>query len=253
MLLRGRLAAEEPLTHLGVILPNFGPGSSPDGIREVALAAEEAGFDSIWTTEHFVVGPDAPEIYRRMYDSLLTLAWLAAQTERIGLGTSILLLPLRDPFRLARETATLQELSGGRLTLGVGLGSQESEFELMRVPLRGRGRRADETLRLLRTLWAGELDGAFAEPHPSPAPEIWVGGSSERAIRRALELGDAWHPSRGSDAEHVRRVKEQHPELRVVPRTSPEEFEAMQDAGADGAVLTFPDVAALRAFAKRYR
>ncbi|HVS86258.1 MAG TPA: TIGR03619 family F420-dependent LLM class oxidoreductase [Gaiellaceae bacterium] len=234
--------------HLGAILPNFGPGSSPDGIREVALAAEEAGFDSIWTTEHIVVGPDAPEIYRRMYDSLLTLAWLAGQTERIGLGTSIVLLPLHDPFRLAKEAATLQELSGGRLTLGVGLGSQASEFELMGVPMRGRGKRADETIRLLRQVWAGELEGAFADPLPSPAPEIWVGGSSDRAVRRAVELGDAWHPSSGSGPDDVRRVKEQHPGLRVYPRTTPDKLDAFLDAGADGAVLTFPDADAVRGF-----
>lgn len=239
--------------HLGVILPNFGPGSSPAGIREFAEAAEEAGYDSIWTTEHFVVGPDAPEIYRRMYDSLLTLAWLAALTERIALGTSILLLPLRDPFRLARETTTLQELSGGRLTVGVGLGSQESEFELMGVPLRGRGRRADETIRLLRKLWAGDLPGALAEPHPAPVPEVWVGGSSDRAVRRALELGDVWHPSGGSDPDQVRAVKERHPELRIVPRTSPDRLDAMLDAGAEGAVLTFSGVDELRDVARRYR
>ena len=94
---------------------------------------------------------------------------------------------------------------------------------------------------------------ATSEPPPSPPPEIWVGGSSERAIRRALELGDAWHPSRGSDVEHVRRVKERHPELRVVPRTSPENVEAMLEAGAEGAVVSFPDEAAMHDFVGRYR
>ena len=248
--------------HLGAILPNFGAGSSPEGIRAAAEAAEEAGFDSVWTTEHIVVGPDGVDPYGRVYDSLLTLAWLASRTERIGLGTSVVLLPLHDPFRLAKEAATLQELSGGRLTLGVGLGSQSQEFEIMGVESRGRGRRADEEIRLLHALWRGEpsfggefwsFRAATAEPHPSPAPEIWVGGSSERAVRRARELGDAWHPSRGSDPDHVRRVKAEHPDLRVVPRTSPERFEQMLDAGAEGAVLTFPDVRALREFGKRYR
>jgi alkanesulfonate monooxygenase SsuD/methylene tetrahydromethanopterin reductase-like flavin-dependent oxidoreductase (luciferase family) len=127
------------------------------------------------------------------------------------------------------------------------------------VPFDGRGRRGDEEIRLLRALWRGEpsFEGhtwsyrnATAEPHPSPLPEIWVGGSSDRAIRRALELGDAWHPSRGSDAAHVRQVKERHPELRVVPRTSPQHVEAMLEAGADGAVVAFPDEAAMREFAR---
>lgn len=248
--------------HLGVILPNFGAGSSPDGIRAFVEAAEEAGYDSVWTTEHFVVGPDSPEMYRRTYDSLLTLAWIAGWTERVGLGTSAVLLPFHDPFRLAKETATLQEISGGRLTLGVGLGSQGSEFEIMGIESRGRGRRADEQLRLLRALWAGEssfegerwsFHDAFAEPHPEPVPEVWVGGSSDRAVRRARELGDAWHPSGGSDPAHVREVKERHPELRVVPRTRPELFEQMLDAGAEGADLTFDGLDALREFAKRYR
>jgi len=248
--------------HLGAILPNFGAASSPAGIRELAEAAEESGFDSVWTTEHIVVGPDGVDPYGRVYDSLLTLAWIAGWTGRVGLGTSVVLLPLHDPFRLAKETATLQEVSGGRLTLGVGLGSQGQEFEIMGVESRGRGRRADESIRLLRALWRGasSFDGdvwsfrdATAEPHPSPEPEIWVGGSSERAIRRARELGDAWHPSRGSDPAHVRAVKERHPELRIVPRTSPERFEAMLEAGAEGAVVTFPGAAELREFAKRYR
>jgi alkanesulfonate monooxygenase SsuD/methylene tetrahydromethanopterin reductase-like flavin-dependent oxidoreductase (luciferase family) len=114
----------------------------------------------------------------------------------------------------------------------------------------------------VRALWRGassfegaiwSFDDATAEPHPTPEPEIWIGGSSERAIRRARELGDAWHPSRGADPARVREVKERHPELRIVPRTSPEQFEAMLDAGADGAVLTLPDAAAVRRFAQRYR
>ena len=94
---------------------------------------------------------------------------------------------------------------------------------------------------------------ATSEPHPSPQPEIWVGGSSARAIRRARELGNVWHPSRGSDADHVRRIKEQYPELRVVPRTSPERVDAMLDSGAEGAVVQFPDRSAMRDFARKHR
>ncbi len=132
----------------------------------------------------------------------------------------------------------------------------------MGVDFKGRGRRADEAIRLMRALWDGERDfegrywsfhDATSEPHPSPPPEIWVGGSSERAVRRARELGDAWHPSRGSDADHVRRVKEQYPELRVIPRTSPENVEAMLEAGAEGAVVSFADEAAMHEFAQRFR
>jgi probable F420-dependent oxidoreductase len=247
--------------HFGVILPNYGAGSSIDGIRRMAETAEELGFDSMWTTEHIIVGPDAADGYGRVYDPLLTLAWIAGRTDRIGLGTSIVLVPLHNPMHLAKEVATLQELSGGRFTLGVGMGWHKDEFEFMGVDFEGRGRRADEAIRLMRALWSGERDfdgeywsfhDATSEPHPSPQPEIWVGGSSPRALRRVRELGDAWHPSRGSDAAHVRRVKEQHPELRVIPRTSADMVEAMLAAGAEGAVVRFGDEGAMRDFARRY-
>jgi probable F420-dependent oxidoreductase len=248
--------------HFGVILPNFGKHSNPDGIRRVAEAAEELGFDSVWATEHIVVGPEAADTYGRVYDPLVTLGWVAGRTERIGLGTSIVLVPLHNPIHLAKEVATLQEFSGGRFTLGVGVGWHRNEFDFMGVPFEGRGRRADEAIRLMRALWSGERDfegefwslhDATSEPLPSPQPEIWVGGSSNRAIRRALELGDVWHPSRGSDADHVRRVKEQHPKLRVIPRVAAENVDAMLEAGAEGAVVAFPDDAAIREFAGRHR
>lgn len=246
--------------HVGVILPNYGTASSPDGIRAAAEAAEDLGFDSVWTTEHIVVGPEAVDPYGRVYDPLVTLGWIAGWTERIGLGTSVVILPLHNPVRLAKEAATLQELSRGRLLLGIGMGWHRDEYSFMGVEFEGRGRRGDEAIRLMRALWSGghEFHGQFwsfreatAEPLPSPEPEIWVGGSSERAIRRARELGDVWHPSRGSDADHVRRVKDRFPELRTIPRTSPEHVEAMLAAGAEGAIVSFADVRAMRDFARR--
>jgi probable F420-dependent oxidoreductase len=249
--------------HLGVILPNYGEGSSPDGIRRVASAAEEYGFDSIWTTEHIVVGPDAAaDPYRRVYDSLVTLGWIAGWTERIALGTSIVIVPLHNPFHLAKQAATVQELSAGRLMLGVGMGWYEREYETMGVEFQGRGRRGDEAIRLMRALWSGEhsfhgdhwsFDEPSADPLPSPIPEIWVGGSSERAIRRAREFGDGWHPSRGSSADHVRSVRERYPDLRVIARTSPETVDALIEAGVEGVAVTFPDDTAMRDFARRYR
>ncbi|HEV3408014.1 MAG TPA: TIGR03619 family F420-dependent LLM class oxidoreductase [Gaiellaceae bacterium] len=248
--------------HLGVILPNFGPESTPDGIRTFATAAEANGFDSVWATEHIIVGPEAVNPYGRVYDPLLVLAWVAAFTERIAVGTSIVILPLHHPIRLAKELATLQELSGGRARLGVGVGWHEDEFRFMGYEFRGRDRRADEALRLMRALWSGERsfdgdqwsfeDATFA-PLPARAPELWVGGRSERALRRARELGDVWHPSRGVGPDDVRRVKERFPEQRVVPRTQPDKVEAFLEAGAEGAVVAFADQTSLRDFAQRYR
>lgn len=246
--------------HFGVILPNYGKDASPDAIRRTTELAEELGFDSVWATEHIIVGPEAVDPYGRVYDPLVTLGWIAGWTAELGLGTSIVLVPLHNPMHLAKEVATLQELSGGRFHLGVGMGWHKDEYDFMGVPFEGRGRRGDEAIRVMRALWNGESDfegefwsfhDATAEPHPSPQPELWVGGGSERAIRRALELGDVWHPSRSTEPDDVRTVKEQHPELRVVPRTRPELVDDMLAAGAEGAVVHFPDEAAMREFARR--
>jgi probable F420-dependent oxidoreductase len=246
--------------HFGVILPNYGRDASPDAIRRTTELALECGFDSVWTTEHIIVGPEGVDPYGRVYDSLVTLGWIAGWTEELGLGTSIVLVPLHNPMHLAKEVATLQELSGGRFRLGVGMGWHKDEYDFMGVPFKGRGRRGDEAIRLMRAVWSGEsdFDGEFwsfhdatSEPHPSPQPEIWVGGSSAPAIRRAVELGDVWHPSRASDADHIRRVKDQHPDLRVIPRTRPELVDGMLEAGADGAVVQFADEASMREFARR--
>jgi probable F420-dependent oxidoreductase len=247
--------------HFGVILPNFGQDSSPERIRRVAELAEELGFHSLWTTEHIIVGAEGVERFGRVYDPLVTLGWIAGWTDRIGLGTSIVLVPLHHPIHLAKEAATLQELSGGRFMLGVGVGWHAEEFGFMGVEFRGRGRRTDEAIRLIRALWKGERDfdgehwsfrDATFAPLPSPPPEIWVGGSSAPAIRRARELGDVWHPSSGSDLELIRRVKAEDPELHVIPRTRPDRVEEMLAAGAEGAVVTFADEAAMRDFARRY-
>ena len=241
-----------------MILPNYGRDSSPDAIRRTAEFAEELGFDSVWATEHIIVGPDGVDPYGRVYAPLVTLGWIAGFTSRVALGTSIVLAPLHHPMHLAKEVATLQELSGGRVRLGVGMGWHEPEYEFLGVPFEGRGRRGDEVIRVMRAIWSGARDyegplwsfhDATSEPLPNPQPEIWVGGSSDRAIRRARELGDVWHPSRGSNVEHVRQVKEQHPELRVIPRTRPDQADAMLEAGAEGAVVTFADEAAMRDFA----
>src|SRR2546430_10429732 len=154
--------------------------ASPSAIRRVAELAEELGFDSVWTTEHIIVGPEGVDPYGRVYDPLVTLGWIAGWTQRIGLGTSIVLVPLHNPMHLAKEVATLQELSGGRFTLGVGIGWHRDEFEFMGVEFEGRGRRADESLRLLRALWSAEREcegSCWSVPHsttsqlPSPQPE----------------------------------------------------------------------------------
>jgi probable F420-dependent oxidoreductase len=249
--------------HLGVILPNYGEGSTPEGIRHAAETAEELGFDSVWATEHILVGPAAARIYGRVFAPLPTLAWIAGFTGRIGLGTSIVLLPLHHPAELAKEIATVQQLAGRPLRVGVGMGWHDDEFRNLGYEFRGRGRRGDEALALMRALWRGEhefhgqhwsFENATFGPLPDPEPEIWVGGGSARAVRRALELGDVWHPSGSVGPDDVRRVKAEHPELRVVPRTTPEKVEAFAEAGAEGAVVDFGgDEQAMGPLIRRYR
>src|SRR5207302_8646587 len=120
--------------------PNDGAGSSPAGIRRTVELAEELGYDSVWTTEHIIVGSEGVDPYGRVYDPLVTLGWIAGWTDRIGLGTSIVLVPLHHPMHLAKEAATLQELSGARFTLGVGMGWHEAEADAPDIPVDGRGR-----------------------------------------------------------------------------------------------------------------
>jgi probable F420-dependent oxidoreductase len=231
-------------------------------MRRITQLAEELGYDSVFATEHIIVGPDAAETYGRVYEPVTTLAWLAALTQRIGLGTSIVILPLHNPIELSKQIATLQLVSGRTIRLGIGMGWHEDEYRFLGVPFRHRGRRGDEALRVIRALWEGRtrysgeiwsFENATSEPLPEQMPEIWVGGSSEIAIRRAREVGDVWHPSRGSTPDHVRQVKERFPDLRVVPRTTPENLDAFLDAGAEGAVLNIADESALRDVIGRYR
>jgi probable F420-dependent oxidoreductase len=190
----------------GLCLPNFPFGVQPsrDAIVEIAREAERLGYDSVWTTDHILVPRDKPR-FGHLYESLSTLAYLGGATERIGLGTSILVLPYRNAITVAKQTATIDALTGGRMIIGVGVGYMEPEFEFMGVDFRSRGRRLDEQLRVLRALWTDEdpqIDGEFYnfsdvlfEPRPAQPGgiPIWMGGNSDFALRRAARLGDAWH------------------------------------------------------------
>jgi probable F420-dependent oxidoreductase len=247
---------------LGVVLPNYGEASSPAAIRRIAAAAEELGFESVWATEHIVVGPEGADRYGRTYDPFATLSWIAGWTERIELGTSIVLLPLHSPHHVAKQVATLGALAGRRVHLGIGVGWHEDEFRFLGAEFAGRGRRADEGIALMRALWAGEssfagtywqfADATFA-PLPPAQPEIWIGGAAARSIRRAVELGDVWHPTSTVEPAFVRAALAAHPGLRVVPRTTPERVEEFLELGAEGAVVAFDDVGAMRTFAARHR
>jgi len=193
---------------LGICLPHYGRPIEPSRLAQIAARAEEMGLDSIWVTDHVIVPRDISLIYRNdMLDPLAMLPWLAGVTERIALGTSVIVLPYRSPLPVAKLLASVDVLSGGRLIVGVAVGWVEGEFEALNVPFRERGRRTDEAIELFRTVWTQEypeiktanhhLTGVKASPMPlqKPRPPILVGGASEAALRRVARLGDGWHAS----------------------------------------------------------
>jgi alkanesulfonate monooxygenase SsuD/methylene tetrahydromethanopterin reductase-like flavin-dependent oxidoreductase (luciferase family) len=174
--------------HLGVNIPNYGPGTDPGVLREWARITEGLGFDLLMVSDHVVVTPDVAVRYPEpFYEPFTTLAWLAGLTTRVRLGTTVVVLPYRHPLLVARMAGNLDELSGGRLVLGVGVGGARQEFEALGVPFARRGQLTDQYLAELREAWGSRR----------PVP-LWVGGNSEAAIQRAVRFGATWHPLRAS-------------------------------------------------------
>lgn len=205
---------------LGICVPHYGRPIEVGRILEVIRRAEERGLDSVWVTDHVIVPRDLPIIYRdHMLDPLAVLPWLAGITQRISLGTSVLILPYRSPIPAAKLLASVDVLSGGRLIFAAAVGWMEGEFAALGVPIKERASRTDEALELIRALWTQEypeiqtrrhrLAGVKASPMPlqKPRPPILVGGSSEGAFRRVARLGDGWHAS-STDQEPFRQGQE---------------------------------------------
>lgn len=182
------------MVDLQVLLPNEAPDLDPRQFAELAQLAEELGYESVWLPDHVLPPGPFGEVYGGVYEPLVTLAYVAAATERIGLGTSVLILPLREPYVLAKQVATLSRLSGGRLVLGVGVGWNAEEFAEVGADFAGRGKRTDETLDLLERLFTTGRgpSGGYFEPGPAARVPILVGGNSTVALRRAARAGDAW-------------------------------------------------------------
>ncbi len=178
---------------LQVVLPNEAPGMNPGRPAELALLAEELGYETAWLPDHVLPPGPFGDVFGGVYEPLITLAHIAARTERIRLGTSILILPLREPFVLAKQVATLDALSNHRLTLGVGVGWNEPEFAGVGADFRNRGKRTDETLALVEQLFTTGRgpDGGYFAPQPGHVP-LMIGGNSTAALRRAARVGDSW-------------------------------------------------------------
>ncbi|MEM0349170.1 MAG: TIGR03619 family F420-dependent LLM class oxidoreductase [Candidatus Caldarchaeum sp.] len=189
----------------GVCVPNFGKNLSPKAVSIVASEAEELGYESVWVTDHLLLPPTQRYPYGSILEALTTMAHVASVTEEVRVGSSVLVLPMREPVSVAKALAAIDVLSGGRVIAGFGAGWCEEEFQNIGMNFRDRGRRFDEALQLIKQLWQGgevsfsgryyRVAAGIFEPTPAQkgGPPIWIGGNSEHAFKRALKHGQAWH------------------------------------------------------------
>jgi len=204
----------------GLALPSFGDASTREGIEAACEAAERHGFRDVWGTDHLLVDAAAAEEYGRIYEIVATLAWVAGRYRRVGIGTSVIVVPMRNAIVLAKELATIDALSEGRLIVGLGVGWNEPEFRNVGVGDRFhvRGAYLDETITLLRHLWSGSAEPFHGRFHafddfvfgPLPAQgaalPIWIGGRNARALERAGRLADGYHSSASGPASFTGRI-----------------------------------------------
>ena len=194
---------------VGINLLNWGPGVSPESLASWTALVEALGYHLVMISDHVAPTPDVVAKYPTpLYDPFTTLGWLSAASRTIELGTTVIILPYRNPILTARMSATVDRLSGGRFILGVGVGWARQEFEALGVPFERRGAISNDYLAAIKTLWTRDVashSGVFASfrdvhtaPRPlrPPHPPIWIGGSSDAALRRAVRDGDGWHPNR---------------------------------------------------------
>jgi probable F420-dependent oxidoreductase len=195
---------------IGVCSANSGPYSTREMLVLITRLAESAGIESIWVSEHLVVSdpripPSPMDPEDPILDAVTTLAFLAGRTHSVRLGSSVIVLPLHNPLVLAKELATVDVLSGGRLILGVGVGYVEREFRAIGVSFEERGRRLEDQLAAIRAIWTQEhprydgptlsFDGVQAHPHPlqRPHPPIVMGGYAPAVMRRTIREADGWY------------------------------------------------------------
>jgi probable F420-dependent oxidoreductase len=227
------------MMRLGAKVPNSGPLPAKLGIGQMAAALEDAGFESLWTSDHVVMPRSVTSTYpfsatgeitwdvdSPWYDAMVAVTLMAAATTRCEVGVAVLVLPLRHPVVFGKQVASIDSLFGGRVALGVGAGWLAEEFAALDVPFDSRGRRLEEWIGLLRECWTGSPGefrgehytlpaGVVCQPTPARSTPLLVGGMSKAALRRAGTLGDGWLALQcasaldaGSLASAVRRVRE---------------------------------------------
>lgn len=246
-----------------------------DALKEVAAAAEELGFDSLligdhivlpkridapWPYDEYVEGKTPYSVYTEMpwLDPFDTMAFVAAVTQRVRIGLSVLIVPYRHPFDVARRVATIDVLSGGRFVLGVGVGWLEEEFRLLNIPFGERAQRTREYVAAMKALWTQEhprFSGRFVQldedvnvlPRPlqRPHPPIWVGGESIPALKRVVEFGDGWHIGLLTFAQ----LRPLHDKLKQLMEQAERDFDTLElTALTDPHRLSLADIRTYRAF-----
>jgi probable F420-dependent oxidoreductase len=193
-------------------LGNFGANAEPTAIGETARAADDLGFRALWTADHILPPVSAPQ-FGRVFEPLVSLAYVAGVTRRIRLGTSVIVLPMRNPFVLAKQVATLDALSNGRVILGVGVGWSQEEFANVHAEFHTRGARTEEAIRLFRHLWSGSqagfegrfysYPGGLFDPLPTQGKDLalLIGGRSDVVLKRAARHAAIWQTTSATPEE----------------------------------------------------
>jgi alkanesulfonate monooxygenase SsuD/methylene tetrahydromethanopterin reductase-like flavin-dependent oxidoreductase (luciferase family) len=220
-----------PPLHIGLILPNYGERLDVERLVGAALAAEEAGFDSGWVTDHVLAPPEHAPIYGTIAEALVALGFLAARTTRLQLGVSALVVPQRNPLIVLKQLTTLDLLSGGRIVTAVAAGWMEDEFAVLGADFEHRGRTLNRWLRVASSAFEqmpGPIPFETGEGWLAPAlvrpggPELWVAGVSPQTLKRAALTG-VWHPvALPPDVLQpmIEELRERRPDSRIVPRVS---------------------------------
>ncbi len=211
---------------IGVNLINFGPSAAPKTLTQWVQLAETLGYHLIMTSDHIAITPDVQSRYPApFYEPFSTLGWLAGITRAIEIGTTVIIVPYRNPLETARVLANVDQLSGGRLIFGVRVGWAQQEFEVLGAPFHRRGAMTNEYLEAIKVLWTQDCasyEGRYVtfkdvtttpRPVQQPHPPIWVGGVSEAALRRTVRYGQGWRPIR---ARLTSFRDEQVPRLRAI-------------------------------------
>ena len=204
----------------GIADPNYGKFASKENITKISIEAEGHGFDSLWASDHLIFPKGHKGFGNEFYDPVLTLSFIASITNTIKLGTSVIVLPYRNPVVFAKEISILDVLSVGRIIMGIGVGWLEEEFQALGINIDERRGMTDEYLEIINELYVSdspEFKGKYfnfsdidfyPKPHQKPCPPVWVGGCSRNALRRAVKYGSGWHAA-GSTPEELKEKTEE--------------------------------------------